>query len=179
MKDVMIDLETFDTSYHAAICQFGGVHFNRNTGELGDELLLNIDAGSCAREGLILGTDTVYWWLSQNKEAQQSILKEPRYNIKNALNQINSFLKNKHIWSHATFDFTILVTAFDVCRIKKKFHYRDAKDIRTLIDLAGSYSEVDRSERKGTHHNALDDAKFQVKYCCEAIRRINGNKTTN
>lgn len=171
MNDVMLDLETLGNGKDKCICQIGACYFDRETGVIGQTLKINVDAGSHERHGGKLDASTVYWWLSQSKEAQSSILAEPRVDIVEAFNQLNRFLEGaKTIWSHATFDFVTIQETYKQLNIKPSFHYRTARDLRTVVDL-GKIS-IDKQQREGLHHDALDDCKFQVKYCVAALNKI-------
>lgn len=174
MKDVMLDLETFGNSKTSVIVQIGACYFDRYTGEIGDTFKINIDAESSLREGFDVWGSTIYWWLDQSEDARKSILAEPRVDVLEAVNQLNDFIKGvKQIWSHATFDFVILKGHFEKLNIKPNFHYRAARDLRTLTDLAG-IKDWKKYERVGTHHDALDDCKFQVKYAVDCFNILRG-----
>ena len=180
MKDVMLDLETLGNGKDKCICQIGACYFDRDTGEIGETLKINVDAATHEKYGAKLDASTVYWWLSQSKEAQASILANPKEDIVSAMNKLNTFLAGaKCIWSHATFDFVTITDTFKQLSIKPLFNYRAARDIRTLVDF-GKVT-VDKQLREGIHHDALDDCKFQVKYCVAALNkvkaRVDANKT--
>lgn len=167
----MVDLETLDTDANACIIQIGACFFDRHTGEIGETFEFNVDAKSPGNG--TLNADTVYWWLSQSKEAQNSVLAEPKVSLERMLNEFNDFAQGaKCIWSHATFDYVIIMQAFKRLGIKTKFRYTVARDIRTLVDL--SHITFSKTPREGLHHNGLADAKHQVKYCVAAINKIKG-----
>lgn len=169
MRDVMIDIETLGNGKNACIVQIGACYFDRNTGEIGETFACNVEAAGSGD----IDANTVYWWLEQSDAARSSILAKPRVALSQALLNLNAFLKNaRAIWSHATFDFVIVTEAYRRLEIKPAYSYRDARDIRTLIDLAGV--DAFAKPRVGTHHNGLDDAKYQVTYCVEAFRKLKG-----
>lgn len=171
MKDVMLDLETLGNGKNKCICQIGACYFDRDTGEIGETFKVNVDAKSHVKYGGELDADTVYWWLNQSKEAQTSIISEPRVDIVEAFNKLNEFLTSaKAIWSHATFDFVSIQETFKQLSIKPTFHYRVARDLRTIVD-AGKVS-IKSLVREGLHHDALEDCKFQVKYCVASLNNI-------
>lgn len=164
MKRVMIDFETLGNGKHACVVQVGACYFGQMH-ELPDvrTFKANIDAEDAMRNGAEMDGSTVYWWLSQSPEAIKSITAEPRLPEREAFEQLNDFLKDAdEIWSHATFDFVILMEALKRLGIKPKFGYRAARDIRTLNAL----STFDKNSivREGTHHDGLDDAKHQACY---------------
>lgn len=173
MKDVMIDIETLGNTKNSVICQIGACYFDRYTGEIGEKFKVNIDARSVIKSGATMDADTIYWWLNQSEEARQSILADPKIDIISALNSLNTFLINaKYIWSHATFDFVAITETYKRLDIRPVFSYRSARDIRTLIDLAKI--KIDEgNKRDGTHHDGLDDAIYQVKYCVKAFNQLN------
>ena len=81
------------------------------------------------------------------------------------------------MWSHATFDFVMLMHAMRRRDIQPTVHYRKARDIRTLTGLAGMTKEqIDtfQVDRVGVHHNGLDDAIYQVAYCHECFKILKG-----
>jgi hypothetical protein len=170
VKDVMLDFETLGNGKHAAVCQIGAVVFDRKTGEIRKEFKSNVDARSSVDYGGELDADTVYWWLSQSQEAIESFTKGDLEKIVPAFERLNDFLEDADaIWSHASFDFTILMDTMRRLRIKPKFSFRASRDIRTLVDLAGGKRSF---MREGTHHDALADCRFQVRYCVDAFNRI-------
>ena len=174
MKDVMIDFETLGNGTHKCVCQVGAVYFDKSTGELGKEIRLNIDASSHEKYGGRIDAKTVYWWLAQADQARESILTEPRLDIKEAFLQLNEFLTEaKRIWSHATFDFVTLMETMKQLDIKPTFGYKAGLDLRTLVYLSGT--SMDKNIREGIHHDGLDDAKFQVKYAVKALNVLKTN----
>ena len=170
MTDVMIDIETLGNGKNAIPVQIGAVYFDRVTGDIGREFKANIDARDAAKEGCEFDADTVYWWLSQSREAIDSITTGDLRKIRPVFLGLYNFLDDaKAIWSHATFDFVIIQETYKLLDFGP-LKYRKARDIRTLTDLAGVNPKD--FKREGLHHDALDDAKFQVKYCVEAFKKL-------
>lgn len=171
MKDVMVDLETWGNGSDALVVQIGAVYFNRETGELGKDFKININAEDAVKSGAKIEPGTVYWWLRQEGKAQDSITTGQLYGEKYAFVKLNEFLENAEcIWSHATFDFPIMTSAMKRLDIKPSFLFKAARDIRTLLDMAQfSFHNVPRD---GVHHDGLDDAKYQVKYCVMAMKKL-------
>lgn len=169
MRDVMIDLETFGNGRHAMPVQLGGVFFDRETGELGHQFKRNIDA-STAKAFCDIDASTVYWWLEQDGPARASILAQPRCDFRKAMKEFREFLNPAEcVWSHATFDFVIVQESLKALGLKT-LYYRSARDIRTLVDLSAIDTKM--FIQNGVAHDALDDAKFQVKYCVEALKAL-------
>jgi hypothetical protein len=162
MKRVMIDFETLGNGKNACIAQVGACYFV--DGDIRTPMKINFDAESCMKFGAEMDASTVYWWLDQSKEAQMSIIDQPRAPEYEALISLNEYLRGaEEIWSHATFDFVILMEALKRRNIKPSFSYRVARDIRTLNAFCPTFDK-DSIKREGTHHDALDDAMYQAKY---------------
>lgn len=160
----MIDIETMGTRSTSMIVQIGACYFDRETGEIGETFKRNI-----ANEGDSFTVDwsTINWWLKQSLEARESITGNGK-ELKFVLQELEEFLQDaKYTWSHATFDIPLLSNAFYQYGMKFPVPYWNARDIRTLMDLTDHVPGA----RKGTHHNALDDCKFQVEYCVEALNK--------
>lgn len=167
----MIDLETFSTKHNAAIIQIGACYFDRTTGEIGKTFKVNISPKDSVVFGADIDPDTVTWWMKQSDAARESVLKESGVSLKDALDSFNIFLQGtQNVWSHATFDFPIIMNNFIMAGIAPKINFRMARDIRTLTNLANlPHTE---SKRSGIHHDALDDCLFQVKYCVECLNSL-------
>lgn len=172
MKDVMIDIETMGNTHNAALIQVAGVYFCRETGETGKEFVSSVNLQDCLDKGFTKDLSTEKWWQEQKQEVLEKILKSAQP-LGDVIVKFNDFLsagvEDVKYWSHATFDFPIVQNYF------RKFdlpvlHFRSARDIRTLTDMAGvnpkDYDSV------GDAHNALDDCKFQIKYCVDAMKRF-------
>lgn len=171
MNNVMLDLETLDTASTAAILQIGACYFNPMTGEVGRTFEVNVDLELSITEGFTVGGSTVYWWLNQRKEAQQSFLAAPRVSPQKAASDCASFLKEaKCIWCHTSFDIPILQNYMRLLHTPYRFNYTKAMDIRTIKNLAnidlGDYDSV------GTAHTALDDCRFQIHYVVDALESL-------
>jgi len=158
----MIDFETLGNGKQACVVQAGACYFA--DGGIGQCLKLQVDAEDAIRNGAEMDASTVYWWLSQSPEAIKSILASPKLGEREAFNQLNAFLAGAdEIWSHATFDFVILMEGLKRLNIKPLFGYRASRDIRTLNALCPSFDKAS-IKREGTHHDGLDDAIYQARY---------------
>lgn len=175
MKDVMLDLETLGTRHDAMIISIGACYFNRHTGEIGRGFSANIDPKEYA-DKFTTDYQTIKWWFDQSDEARKLAMSEPDH-IEEVLLAFRNFLENDGeevtVWSHATFDIPILANAFKVVNVRNPIPFRNTRDIRTLMDLTNHRSEL---VREGTHHHALDDAKFQARYVAEAFQKINAGQ---
>lgn len=170
MEDVMIDIETLGTRGTSAIVQIGACYFSRRTGQIGKTFSMNVHVG-VLDERFTRDESTLKWWDEQSEEAKAAVFNNGKP-IETVLKELSSFLKNraKFLWSHATFDIPIICNSYYVLDMHLPMHYKQMRDIRTLLDLAGiGHSNL---KREGIHHNALDDCKFQVQYCVEAFKAL-------
>jgi hypothetical protein len=181
----MVDIETMGTNKDAPITQIGAVYFSMKTGKTGDEFIINLDLEDSIAHGAKPDGRTIEWWLHQSEGARDSILGVGDYdwinNVKEdtGLEMFNNFAaRAKRVWSHATFDFVMIMEAMKRRGIRPQIHYRKARDIRTLTGLAGMTREqIDmfKVDRPGVHHNGLDDAVYQVAYCHECFKILKGD----
>jgi hypothetical protein len=165
MRHISIDLETMGNRPTSAICAIGAVAFDPEADpDTWHSLYMTVDLQSCIDEMLTVDASTIYWWLDQEKDAQVALLGENSH-ISVALQELRSFYEtyctqDAAMWSHASFDAPILANAYhEVLEERTPWKYRNIRDLRTLEHLT---PDVEYPERKGTHHNALDDAMYQA-----------------
>lgn len=169
MNDIMLDIETMATANNAVITQIGACYFNRETGEVGEKFLINVSMESCVKYGLVINAETVAWWFSQKENV--TFLDNPQP-LHVALAEFSKFVKyNTPIWSHATFDFVVVMNAFRAVGLPAPMHYTKARDIRTLVDLTNDGKWVE-TEKNHKTHNALDDCLCQVEYCTKCFNKL-------
>ena len=185
--DIMVDIETLANSSNSAITQIGAVVFDRYSGKIIDKFKINVDAQSCIDLGMEMNVDTIEWWMTQSKEARESILEKPRLLIDKALTDFVDFIMKNwniiydkenilfnpmdvNIWCHATFDEPNLENAFRKSKIPIPWHYRSIRDLRTLVDLANY--EINYDNNLGVAHDALSDCIFQIEYTVECINKL-------
>lgn len=169
-KHIAFDLETLGNSYNAPIVQIGAVKFDEEG--VFDEFKQNIFFIDLESYNFQIDYSTVLWWLSQSREAQDSIIDQSAaVSLKDALNAFGKWIGDPDeyfYWSHATFDPVILGNAYRKLGIKNPISFRRQYDIRTLNYLAG---HVD-IKNPGVSHDALDDAKHQANYISEMLKRL-------
>lgn len=179
----MIDIETLGNTTTAPIVQVGAVCFEETpTGEYQEigYYDTNVYFNSALSYGDV-GGDTVEWWLSQSDEARESITKKSNRKtttLKEALIGLSNFIKqakgdyvNKsyefslEYWGHATFDIPILNHGYNKTWQQTPFYFRACRDLRTLESLYQTVKgeKYEWTERQGTYHCAVDDARHQAK----------------
>lgn len=171
MKDVMLDLETMGCRHDAMIVQIGMCYFDRDTGEIGHKMKINVRHANDDRFTVDWGT--MNWWLSQSEAARKSITDKPdSLSPEKACELASIFLEDcECVWSHATFDMPIFQNMFETCGVRYPVSYKASRDISTLLNQANH--TFSHSTRTDTHHDALDDCIFQVGYCVEAMNKLN------
>lgn len=171
MRHLMIDIETLGVEHDAIMIQLAGVFFDPETGVMGEEFCQNIDAKSCQALGFTTTESTINWWKKQDPVIIEQ-LKQNKKSIQETMEDFSKFIGDRYdliIWSHATFDFVIVQNYLKKLKVGH-FIFKNARDIRTLVDLADlNLNDYDWSKKT---HNALDDCKFQVSYCMDALNKI-------
>ncbi len=189
---VMVDLETMGNIPSSPIVSIGAVPFDYD-----ETLNLNalpkfhavVDLESSMSFGLQPNASTIYWWMQQSDEARAALTAEIKLSLPDALMKFKAFFleySGKDIWAHATFDIPILASSFEAIGSKVPWHYRAARDIRTLNALYKMAGYGDSKEQNKTmaelglvEHNAADDALYQVYYTRKMITRFKHLGTFN
>lgn len=168
MKDLMLDIETLGNGEYAAIVQIAACYFDRVTGEIGDKFDQKIDLEDACRYGQADGS-TIKFWFQQDPAVIKNVMSGTR-RLDEVLEEFRVFAKPAEcIWSHATFDFVIVVNAMKKLELKR-LGYKTARDLRTLCDLA-KLKEED-FPKVGKTHDAIDDCLFQVQYAVIALNKL-------
>jgi exodeoxyribonuclease VIII len=173
---VMVDTETWGTGAGCAIRSIGAVVFCPETGNLGTEFYINVADDSCERVGLVKDAGTVAWWARQSKAAQDSLLTNPAP-IEDALAMFSAYwldVKGEFFWSQGgNFDEPILSHAYRAVNMRAPWKFHNSRDTRTAYHYGRrrGFNEF-TFKRKGTYHNALDDAKHQAMVVHRATRAI-------
>jgi hypothetical protein len=178
MRELMLDLETLGTSSHAVVVSIGAVQFDITNDEMiGDLYYRNVDADSCVKAGLkIDGGCVVDFWFKQNDAARHALL-DNKKSLFDACTEFGDFMKRNKIetiWGNgSSFDCVIIRNAFEAVGVPFPIPFWGDRDVRTLVQLGRKLGlKTDKTERIGTAHNALDDAKWQVSYTTQIFKRL-------
>ena len=169
-EDIMVDLETLGTSPNSHILSIGACTMD------GSQTFYQ----AVGEQDRRIDFDTVRWWLGQSKEAQDVFNHCVQADsLSLALGKFSNWFKevgdkDSKIWSHgATFDVSMLEDAFRSVGQEIPWAFWNVRDTRTLIDASQFMFKTDfKPMRKGTHHNALDDALFQAEWMRAIIKRM-------
>jgi len=178
-EHVMLDLETMGNKSNTAIVSIGAVEFNIETGETGREFYQTVNLESCLDVGLKINASTLYWWLKQNERARMEICKgEKGPDIQTVLIDLQNWFQDciemVQVWGNgARFDIGILEDAYVACGYQKMpWHFRDERDLRTLVAFAPEIKNEVMSCFYGVEHNPIDDCKMQIQYASEIWNKL-------
>lgn len=173
MNHVSFDLETLGKSPDAMIVQIGWAQFDIETGEVGQarNVLVSPNCGK-------IDMSTVSWWLQQDDAARAGMVAaiDTGVPLAVALASVRSEMPNDAIvWGNgATFDITILESAFARCMHTVPWAFFNVRDMRTIVHAAEALRGFDKRsvERIGVHHDAADDAAHQARVICAAWKSL-------
>lgn len=176
--DITFDLETLGNGPQAPIIQIAAIAFDEQGMQL--EIPFKLDTRPDLRK-YQCDFSTVAWWTAQSEEGRASVfgaLEEQRVPLGKALSAFGSWVRmikgapaqlyTIRAWCHATFDFPILENACRVEGIDNPLHFRDIRDIRTLLDFSGD-QDVEGPE---IPHDALCDCEYQGRYISKAVKKL-------
>lgn len=169
-KDIMIDIETMGTRSYAAIISIAAVKFNLETGEIGETFYRAINLESAVLFGLHIEADTVNWWLSKSKEAQDIYLNSKKTDLDKALYLLSEFVEpDARVWGNAArFDLGLLINAYHKCNSKPKWSIKNEMCVRTLANLFPSIKT--QHEYSGIAHDPVSDCLNQIQYTVKAYQ---------
>ena len=160
----MIDLETLNTTPDATILTIGAVKFDPFGRELQepkmDSFYCKVDTDSCDRIGLTTNDDTIAWWASQSKEAQDAAFDPTdRLDIEEAFARLYKFCWGaKRVWANGScFDIIICEHVYRKINRAIPWKFWEIRDVRTAFDLG-----INPQRPPVTAHHALEDAWNQA-----------------
>ena len=172
----MIDLETLSTTPTAAIIEIGAVEFDIDTGHISPlkersefHRLIEFDSACVNRD---IDPNTVRWWFGQPQEARERFTQSIGDPVENVISAFyhwcERIISTEHqvcVWGNgATFDISIVENILQQYGFDIPWKFYNIRDVRTIVHLADGIVDKNGFEFEGVRHNALDDAKHQVKY---------------
>lgn len=160
-RDVMIDLETVDNSVTSAIASIGACVFDKDG--IYHTFYCVVDHKTCIEAGMSVSQDTLDWWAKQSEQARKIFHPDtPKLTLYEALMEFARWFAavgGKELWGNGSdFDNAIMSFAYKLLGIKQPWSYSGNRCFRTIKN--GAYIQA----RRGTYHNALDDAITQAQY---------------
>lgn len=171
---LMVDLETLDNVPSSKILSIGAVVFDEN-GSFLKTFYKEVSLDS--QHDRSISDSTFRWWLRQSAEAKAPLAVDtPRCILHTALTSLSMLVgpdKGKiKVWGNgASFDNAILEDAYRRLNLSTPWEFWNNRCFRTVKSL---HRSVPEPERKGTHHNALDDAKHQAHHLIAIHRAVGG-----
>ncbi|WP_293913146.1 MULTISPECIES: 3'-5' exonuclease [unclassified Sphingobacterium] len=173
MKNVMIDIETLGTKPYSVILSIGAIEFDINTGEIKDTFYRVISTRTSHEAGLLTDLDTIKWWLLQNDESRDKLLKGESYLILSLVDLMLFVGENKNtcVWSNSpSFDLSLIRNACERTSINVSWEFWQERDVRTISSLMPSIRKSMIFD--GITHYAIDDCKHQIKYLVKILNKL-------
>ena len=183
---LMVDLETMGSSPDAPIVSIGAVYFDPSTGNTGAEFYQVVSLESSMSFGMKPDASTIQWWLKQSSEARSAILVDEALGLREALELLADFIAENaangshtvQLWGNGcSFDNVILRRAYALTETPFSVPFWNDRDVRTIVELGKSVGINPRFDIpfEGDMHNALSDARHQVKYVSAIWQRLTAN----
>lgn len=173
-RHVMVDLETMGNKSSAPIVSIGAVFFNPSSGRTGAEFYAVVSLESSMILGGLPDAGTILWWLKQSPEARSAITMGDAMPLEDALELFSDFISensnagsNVQVWGNgASFDNVILRSSYERANIECPWKFWNDRDVRTITEMGEAIGIKPRYDIpfEGDMHNALSDARHQVKY---------------
>lgn len=162
---VSLDLETLSTRPDAVILSIGAAAM------VDGELTTFVTFCGIPQDDRHVEPATIDWWMKQGDlwhQTQDRAALAP--SLESGLNNLQTWLTSLgtdddriFVWGNgANFDLAILEHAYKSLDRQPPWAYWATRDLRTLKHLAEEKGIFKKPERVGTHHDAVDDAVFQL-----------------
>lgn len=183
---LMVDMETMGNGPDAPIVSIGAVFFEPSTGNTGDEFYRVVSLESSMSFGMKPDASTIQWWLKQSSEARSAILVDEAMGLLETLELLADFIAENaangshtvQLWGNGcSFDNVILRRAYALTDTPFAVPFWNDRDVRTMVELGKSVGINPRFDIpfEGDMHNALSDARHQVKYVSAIWQRLTAN----
>ena len=183
---LMVDLETMGSGPDAPIVSIGAVYFDPSTGNTGAEFYQVVSLESSMSFGMKPDASTIQWWLKQSSEARSAILVDEALGLRETLELLADFIAENaangshtvQLWGNGcSFDNVILRRAYALTETPFSVPFWNDRDVRTIVELGKSVGINPRFDIpfEGDMHNALSDARHQVKYVSAIWQRLTKN----
>lgn len=180
----MVDLETMDNVASAAIVSIGAVECDLTTGEIGSGFYRVVDLkDQVNKHNMTIDSKTLYWWLANSEGARAALCVDGKIsleymcrNFKSWVESLKTPAENIRLWGNgASFDNAIISYAFRQFDMKTPTKFWNDRDMRTIVGFYPSQMQEKwrrTTIKQGDFHNAMDDAKNQVRYCSHILKEL-------
>ncbi|SFF14945.1 exodeoxyribonuclease VIII [Phytobacter palmae] len=183
MTHLMVDLETMGSNPEAPIIAIGAVFFDPGTGKTGPEFYQIVSLESAMEFGAKPDAATIIWWMKQSAEARAAITGGDAISLMDAIDNLDEFIhtnsangiKYVQVWGNgSSFDNVILRRAYEQVGAELSVPFWNDRDVRTIVELGKVVGINPRYQIPfdGDMHNALADARHQVKYVSAIWQRL-------
>ena len=176
-NDIMIDLETLDTSPYCVMLTIGAVRFDPK----GEGVIERLELKPTVEDQIekynrIINDDTLRWWSTQNPEALEEALGDDgRISFADCMEALYKFCWNRRaVWSNgASFDIVACETGMRQTLTDYPnpipWPFYTVRDTRTLYEIAGV--KLKDGGHK-TSHKAVEDAERQAVVVQNAYKKL-------
>jgi len=179
----VIDLETMGNGPRAPIASIGAVCVAK--GEIVDQFYIRVSLESSMSWELEPDASTIQWWMQQSEEARREVSDtKTACPLPLALTALYDWMKphatpdEAIVWGNgSSFDNVILRSSHEAVDQPLPWHFRNDRDLRTLLALYPAAKNV--GEFEGIKHHALHDARHEAKQLIKALDMHHMIKTRN
>ena len=162
-NDIMIDIESLDTTPDCVILTIGAVRFDPKGSGVVERLELRPTIEDQTEiYNRSINEDTLRWWSEQSPEALEEAMGENgRIPFRECMEILYKFCWNRRaVWSNgASFDVVVAESAWRNLEMRTPWPFYTVRDTRTLYEITGV------SLKDGGHvtsHKAVEDAERQA-----------------
>jgi hypothetical protein len=189
VEQVMLDNETMGTHADSPIIAIGAVPFTfRNGPILEDKFYVSIKLDSVLDSGANVTGSTICWWMEQKEEARRRFFEKAQtteaFELEQALMYFSQWMfemgnrvgspKLLNVWGNGpTFDCGMLAETYRRIEQEVPWAFWRERCFRTYCELGEAHGvHKGMFKRKGTHHDAVDDAVFQATVAAAIGRQL-------
>ena len=164
----MIDIESMALRENIPVLSIGAAFFDK--AGIQDEFYMTASLQSCMEMGFQPDADTIIWWMKQERKAQADIV-DADMHINALYNQFARWIRETArgeetlFWGNgANFDAPVLRHNFEKLNHVCPWPHYQERCYRSIYRAMGKFIDYTKFDiyDSGTHHNALDDARYQV-----------------
>lgn len=177
--DVMVDIETLGRGKENPILQIGAIAFDIETGKH----LLSFQRYAKLSNSEVINGETLAWWLKTDKELLAELVSKGTKGEEEVMKDFLTWIEGLPFWTESPtlskkdiylwgngilFDNKIIQGKCELYNLEYPIHYRNDRDVRTLVELyqtktGGNYEAIKKSFHDNyKEHDALEDCKSQI-----------------
>lgn len=171
--NLMLDFETLGTDFDTICLSLGAVAFNRDG--IIAEKLFDFDLKDQVGNKRTFSAETLQWWMRQSDEARKVFLPgEDKLSIAEFSHSFGTFIDGAlfevdeerdelKCWGNgANFDVVLAENLIKAAGDDIPWKFWNVWCFRTFDKLTDCKRLFGKPNKHGTHHNALDDARYQT-----------------